>query len=294
VMDLRLYEDPVFNPAWASWGGGEKATPELDQARLGGLGARLVGGLQIAPIKNTQLVAIHYRSTSPELAARIANGITESFIDWGIEDRSVSAGKASNFLGRQIEDLKQELGDKEKTLQAYGRRSDIVSIEPGANPALQQLDALNKDYVQALSARIESEAAYNEALSAPGETVAAGINGTAVAQLRREVQLLEQEYATKSNTYKPDMPVMVELQAKIQNARRNLRSATNDAANQVRQQARAAYQTTRRREEALQAELKRAMDETISYGSASVEYNHLRMDVETRRQIIDELLRRQS
>ena len=294
VMDLRLYEDPVFNPAWASWGGGEKATPELDQARLGGLGARLLGGLQIAPIKNTQLVAIHYRSTSPELAARIANGITESFIDWGIEDRSVSAGKASNFLGRQIEDLKQELSDKEKSLQAYGRRSDIVSIEPGGNPALQQLDALNKDYVQALSARIESEAAYNETLSAPGETVAAGVEGTAVAQLRRELQLLEQEHATKSNTYKPDMPVMVELQAKIQNARRNLRSATNDAANQVRQQARAAYLTTRRREEALQAELKRAMDETISFGSASVEYNNLRMEVETRRQMLDELLRRQS
>jgi capsular exopolysaccharide synthesis family protein len=294
VMDLRLYEDPVFNPSWASWDGGKRATPELDQAQLGGLGGRVLGGLQVVPIKGTQLVAINYRSNSPELASRIANGIADSFIDWGIEDRSLSAGKASNFLGRQIEDLKQELNDKEKTLQAYGRRSDIVSIEPGSNPTLQQLEALNKDYVSALSARIESEANYNETLSSPAETTAAAAEGATVTQLRRDLQLLEQDYASKSNTYKPDMPVMVELEGKIENARRNLRTATNEAAERARRSARAEYLTHKRREDALQAELKRAMDETISFGSAAVEYNNLRMEVETRRQLLDELLRRQS
>ncbi|HXT22268.1 MAG TPA: hypothetical protein VN923_16055, partial [Thermoanaerobaculia bacterium] len=139
VTELRLYEDPIFNPGWASLGGkkrGAAATAELDAAQLGGLGQRLLSGLAVDPIKNTQLVAIHYNSSSPELAARIANGVAESFIDWGIEDRSTSAGKASSFLGKQIEALKQEISDKESQLQAYRRRTDIVAIDPNSNPTL--------------------------------------------------------------------------------------------------------------------------------------------------------------
>src|SRR6185436_10818159 len=117
---------------------------ELDAAQLGGLGGRLLGGLEISPIKNTQLVEIRFRSSSPELATRIANGVADSFIDWGIEDRSTSAGKASSFLGKQIEALKQEIADKEQTLQGYQRRTDIVAADPENSPTLQQFQGLNK------------------------------------------------------------------------------------------------------------------------------------------------------
>ena len=295
VSDLRLYEDPTFNPAWARWGQGEKpATPDLDAAELGGMGQRLQGGLEIAPVKNTQLVQIHYRSNDSELAARVANGVADAFIDWGIETRSESVGKASSFLGRQIEDLKSELADKEATLQAYGRRSDIVAVEPNTNPTLQQLEALNQSYVAAVAARIEKEAAYNEVLSAPGETVADPLSGGLVSQLRADLHRLEQDYATKSNTYKAEMPVMVELRGQIDTARKHLRSVVEEMVAQARQKSRAEYQTVKRQEDALAAELERAREETMNLGSATVQYHNLRMEVETRRQLLDDLLKRQS
>jgi polysaccharide biosynthesis transport protein len=295
VTDLRLYEDPVFNPSWARWGGDEApATPQLDDAALGGMGQRLLGGLEIAPIKGTQLVQIHFRSMSGELAARVANGVADAFIDWGIQTRSESAGKASSFLGRQIEDLKAELGDKEATLQAYGRRSDIVAVDTQTNPTLQQLEALNQSYIAAVAARIEKEAAYNEVLSAPGETVADPMSGGLVSQLRADFQRLEQEYATKSNTYKPEMPVMVELRGRIDQSRQHLRSVVEEMVAQARQKARAEYQTIKRQEDALAAELDRAREETMNLGSATVQYHNLRMEVETRRQLLDDLLRRHS
>lgn len=295
VTDLRLYEDPVFNPAWARWGAGdEPATPDLDQAELGGLGQRLQGGLEVAPIKGTQLVQIHYRSNDRELAARIANGVADAFIDWGIQTRSESAGKASSFLGRQIEDLKQELADKEATLQAYGRRSDIVAVDTQTNPTLQQLEALNQSYVAAVAQRIEREASYNEVLSAPAETIADPLSGGLVSQLRSDLHRLEQEYATKSNTYKAEMPVMVDLRGRIDQARQHLDSVVAEMVAQARQKSRAEYQTIKRQEDALAAELDRAREETISMGSASVQYHNLRMEVETRRQLLDDLLKRQS
>jgi capsular exopolysaccharide synthesis family protein len=296
VTDLRLYEDPVFNPAWSSWGAGHKRVPtlEIDAAQLGGMGARLLGGLEIAPIKNTQLVAINYRSSSPELAARIANGVSQSFIDWGIEDRSTSAGKASSFLGKQIESLKQEISDKESTLQAYSRRSDIVAIDPSTNPTLQRLQALNRDYVAAVSARIEKEAAYNQAVSAPAETTADTLSGGLVSQQRHDLLAMEQDYNAKRSTYKPDMPLMVDLQAKIADAQKRLGSLVGETAQQARRNARAEWDTAKAQENALRAELNKAREETINMGSAAVQYNNLNMEVETQRQLLDNMLKRQS
>jgi succinoglycan biosynthesis transport protein ExoP len=297
VTDLRLYEDPLFNPSWAGWGNASKrrtATPELDAAQLGGMGMRVLGGLEIAPIKNTQLVAINYRSNSPELAARIANGVADSFIDWGIEDRSTTAGKASTFLGKQIESLKQEISDKEGTLQAYSRRSDIVAIDPTTNPTLQQLQAVNKDYIAAVSARIEKEAAYNQAINAPPETMADTLSGGLVTQLRHDLLAMEQDYNSKRSLYKPDMPVMVELQAKIADGQKHMQTLVNETVEQGRRNARTEFETAKRQEDALQAELNRAREQTIKMGSASVQYNNLNMEVETQRQLLDNLLKRQS
>jgi capsular exopolysaccharide synthesis family protein len=295
VTDLRLYEDPIFNPSWASWAGRRRgATPELDAAQLGGLGQRLLGGLEVVPIKNTQLVAINYRSNSPELAARIANGVAQSFIDWGIEDRSTSAGKASSFLGKQIEALKQEIEDKEATLQAYSRRSDIYAIDPSTNPSLQRLQAMNRDYIAAVSARIEKEVAYNQATTAPPETIADTLSGGLVSQQRHDLLLMQQDYNAKRATYKPDMPIMVDLQAKITDGDKRLQSLVAETVAQARRNAKTEYETARRQEGALRAELNRAREETISMGSAAVQYNSLNMEVDTLRQQLDQFLKRQS
>jgi capsular exopolysaccharide synthesis family protein len=296
VTELRLYDDPVFNPGWAGVGGKRRATatPQLDAAQLGGLGARLLGGLEVMPIKNTQLVEIRYRSSSPELASRIANGVADSFIDWGIEDRSTSAGKASTFLGKQIESIKQEIADKEQTLQGYQRRTDIVASNPENSPTLQQLQGLNRDYVSAVSGRIEKEAAYNQSLSAPPETLADSLSGGLVSTQRHDLLVLEQDYNALRAKYKADMPQVVEAKAKLTDARRRLEELVAENVQQARRSARSELERARAQENALRAELNRARNETIDMGSATVQYNALNMEVETQRQLLDELLKRQS
>jgi len=296
VTDLRLYDDPVFNPGAASLRDRRKSggTPELDAASLGGYGSRLLGGLEISPIKNTQLVEIRFHASSPELAARVANGVADAFIDWGIEDRSTSAGKASSFLGKQIEALKQEIADKEQTLQGYQRRSDIVASDPDNSPTLQQFQGLNKDYVSAVSARIEKEAAYNQSLSAPAETLADSLSGGLVSTQRHDILALEQDYNALRAKYKADMPQVLEAKAKLADARKRLDELVAENVQQARRAARSEFERARAQENALRAELARARNETMDMGSATVQYNALNMEVETQRQLLDQMLKRQS
>ncbi len=297
VRELRLAEDPVFNPKQGELvvgGETEEAAATDDERVIGDLAERLLDGLKVKPIRNTRLVEISYQAPTPDLAARVANGVAQAYIDWGIELRSATVGRASGFLSSQIEELKKEIEDKEAELQAYSRSTDIVALDPNSNVVMQRLEALNKDYTAAMSTRIEKEAEYYSLVNAPKDTVADTFSAGLVPQLRRELLLLEQEYAKNLNTYKPEWPAMQELKAKIEKSRQNLEETVDQMVEEARKSAKTAYQTALRRERSLRDELATQKANAMKLNSAAVEYRNLKVEVSTRRQLLDDLLRKQS
>ena len=293
VKNLRLAEDPEFNPGGAAAAKSTR-TAEDDRAMLGQLAGGVMGGLEVNPVKNTQLVELTYTSVKPELAARIANGVADAYIDWGIETRSETAGKASTFLGSQIETIKQEIADKEAQLQAYGKRTDILTLDPGSNVLLQRLEALNKDYIGAVSDRINAEARLNQMESATSESAGDALGGGLVGELRGEQNRLERDYASKLNTYKPEWPAMIELKSQIEKGRQNLNAVIQETIAKEREKARADVQTAQRKEQALAAQLNEIKSQNMQMNSAAVEYNNLKSEVSTRRALLDDIMKKQS
>jgi len=304
VRNLRLAEDPFFNPggrplaSLASFTPGgpvaDSPTAEADLAVVGQLANRLRGGLMVEPVRSTQLVNLTYRSTNPEFAARAVNGFAEAFIDWGIENRSTTAGNASNFLTSQIETLKKEIQDKETQLQAVSRTSDIVELDSGSNVTMQRLEALNKSYSDALRERIEKEARYREVLNSPQEAVAESQSDGLYTDLKRKQLDMERDYEIKLKTFKKDFPTMVELQAAIEKGRQHLAGVAAEMVDKAGKSAYAEYQTALRQEKALEQEMHGLKSEALDESSASVEYHNLSLEVETRRNLLDQVLKAQS
>lgn len=294
VRNMRLWEDPYFNPSRAGLspqGGGSAAADEGLVAYIAGA---VQAGLQVNPIRNTRLAEIGFVARSPVVAARMANAYAEAFIDWGVENRYKSTGRASSFLSSQIEALKQEIQDKDAQLQAFSRRTDIVALDSGSNVALQRLQALNSDFMQATSQRIQAESRFRELSESPPEVLAGALSGGLVDQMRADLARLERDYAIKLSTFKPEWPAMKELKAQIDKTRANLDSVIQETVSKAREQARAEYQTAQRREQSLQAELARQKAEAMKVNAEAVEYNNLLVEVSTRRQLLNELVRRQS
>ncbi|HKV09569.1 MAG TPA: polysaccharide biosynthesis tyrosine autokinase, partial [Thermoanaerobaculia bacterium] len=295
VKNLDLMEDPDFNPgAGARKDSATRPSAEDDEAVLGLLADSIRGGLAVEPVRNTQLVRLTYRSKNPDFAAKAANGFAEAFIDMGVEDRYATAGKASTFLSTQIEALKQEIQEKETQLQAFSRRSDMVPLESNSSVILQRLQSLNSDYTDAKRFRIEKEATYRELMLTPKETIADSLNSGVVGGLRADQLKMEREYATRLKTYKPDWPEMVTLKAEIEKGQQHLDGVIQEMVEKARGSAQAAYQTAQRQEQALQSEIERLKGEAIDQNSATVEFTNLKVEVETRRDLLDELLRKQS
>ena len=296
VKNLDLMNDPAFNPVAGAGAEatGTATTAEADEAALGRLANQLKGGLSVEPVRGTQLVRLSYRSPSPEFSAKAANTFAESFIDMGIADRFASAGKASTFIGSQIETLKQEISDKEAQLQAFSRRTDIVAIEPGTNATLQRMQSLNTALMDAKKERIEREAHYHEAMTAPPEAVADSLAPGVVGGLRTQQLGMEREYETKLKTFKPEWPQMVSLKADIDKGRQHLESVIREMVQKARSTAYADYQSILRQEKSLLTELEAAKKQAIDQSSSAVLYTNLKVEIQTRRELLDEFLRQQS
>lgn len=292
VRNLNLVADPTFNPPRS--GPFSSASGLDDEQVLAALARKLQANLEVKPLRDTRLVEIAYTAPNPELAARIANGVAEAYIDWGVETRFATVGRASSFLASQIEALKREIQEKEAQLQAYSRRTDIVALDPNSNVTLQRLEGLNKDYVEAVSQRIQKEARYKELMGSQEEAVADLVSGGLVGQLRAEQLKLERDYATKLNTFKPDWPAMQELKARIDKGRQHLEKVIQETVSNAREQAKAEYQAALRREQSLAQELAKQKAEAMQLNSVAVEYNNLKVEVSTRRSLLDELLRKQA
>ncbi|HRC84100.1 MAG TPA: polysaccharide biosynthesis tyrosine autokinase [Thermoanaerobaculia bacterium] len=296
VKNLRLAENAELAAQSSTRASAGHVTAAEDEAQLGALASGLLGGLEVTPIANTQLVVIAYRSRDARMAAAVANGFAEAFIDWGIESRSETVGKASGFLTQQIEEVKAAIAKTEQSLQSVSRSSNLVSGENErvTSVTLERMSAMNESYSAAQNERISREARYNEVMRTAPSAIADGQPSERFGQLKNDLAALEREYDSKLKTFKPEFPAMVELKAKIERQRQSVESARNELVAQARERARADYQEALHKEQRLAGEISALKEQNLRENSASVEYANLAAELANKRNLLNDLLAKQS
>jgi len=75
--------------------------------------------LAVSPIRGSRLVAVGYDNPNPVVAARIANGFAENFIQANLDRKFESSSYARRFLEERIAQTKERLESAERQLVAY-------------------------------------------------------------------------------------------------------------------------------------------------------------------------------
>lgn len=288
VRRLRLLENPKLNPHLAS---GKAAATEEQTIQLA---RQIQGRIKVEPVRGTNLVELSFVGPSPRLAADVANAAATAYLEWTREGRVQTAGQATEFLKDQISEVRTELEAKQNLLLAYGRQKDIVSSDPRANAPLQNLESLNSDYAAAVADRVAKEARFRQFESQPLRVAANSASNGLVAQLAAEQDRLERDYAEKLNLFKPEWPAMQQLKSQIDRGREHLDSVMRDAAEKAREAARAEYQTALRREQSLKELLQSQKSEVMTSNGNTLAYGNLRVEVEAKRALLDNLLQREA
>ena len=228
-------------------------------------------------------------------AARIANGVADSYVTSNLERRYGATAYARNFLKERLEELKLKLEESEKALVAYAEEKELIGDvkaiskdgkESGQSLADSDLAALNAALQGVVAERIHAQELWEQADSSKELGLPQILEDGAIKALRAQRATLMVDYQNKLSTFKPDYPDMLRLKAQINQIDQEIKSA----ADVIKQSLKAHY------ESALQQEvlLKKKMDETkrgvLATRNKEIQYNILKREADTNRTLYDGLL----
>ena len=245
------------------------------------------GGLSVEPVRNSRLVRINYDSPSPEFSARVANAIAEGFIASGLERRFGASSYAKTYLEDQLKLTKAKLEESERKLVSFAQQEGLVSTgENGQSLATQNLTQLNAALANAQDQRIRAQARWRQASS--GAMPADMIGNSNIRPLQQQRAQLQGQYQLKLQTFKPDYPDMQQLKGQIDELDRQI-AAENGS---VRASVRAEYEAAAAQERMLMGQIATLRTEALDVDGRSIQYNILKREVDTNRELYDGLLQR--
>ncbi len=258
----------------------------------------VAGGLKVDAPEEGQIIRFSYTAAAPGLAAEVANGVAEAFINTGLQRRFEASAYARRFLEQQIARTRVDLEQSERRLVDYAQREGIITLGAGSLPdgrtgdgaSLQgeSLAALNQALAQATAQRVAAEGAYRSArMSGP----TAEVNSSTQA-LRQAKAGLEADYQDKLTLMKPEHPDMLSLRGRIDELGRQIARETAQVAGGRANSLAQAYRAALSAERALQSRVSALKGSVLDLRGRSVRYNILQREVDTNRGLYDALLQR--
>lgn len=246
-------------------------------------------GLTIEPVRNSRLVKLNFDSPDPVLAAGVTNAVAENFIAVNLERRFDANSYAKNFLEQRIKQVKSKLEETERAQVEFARDKEIFSTDKdGGTTSAQNLQEFNAALSKAQQERIKAESAYRQIQASKSGQLPQGLENDLIQQLKENKAKLEAEYQNNLKQFKPGYPKMLELAAQIAEVKAQVATETENARNAVI----ATYEAAKVQENLLKEMLASSKNEMLDLQTRSIQYNIIKREADTNRQLYDGLLQR--
>jgi capsular exopolysaccharide synthesis family protein len=251
----------------------------------------LLARLTVAPVPDSRLVRIYYDSPNPREAAAVANAVADNFVNMTLERRYNASGYAKKFLEERIQQVRANLEDSERRLVDYARERGIVDFDDRLGSLRQTFNALNSALVQAQTERIEFESVYAQSQKG-GPSSLRVLENEAIQALKARKGELELAYQDNLKVYKPGYSKMRQLRGQIAELDEQIQNEIAAVAQTVDAAARADYAAKVDEEAKLQARVREVKSEILDLQNRSTDYQALKREVVTNRELYDGLLQR--
>ncbi|MCD9186414.1 MAG: polysaccharide biosynthesis tyrosine autokinase [Pyrinomonadaceae bacterium] len=154
-------------------------------------------GLRVEQRERTNLVTLSVTSTNPELAARVANKVAETFIKQDEERELQGTKQAVNELSKSIDQLKGTIAEQELQLINLLRSSNLPLQDKGSELRNNVLTTVYGQYQEARNERLKIEARYNTAVAANNRGEGANIPDLTESEIYRDTKRLSIERKAK-------------------------------------------------------------------------------------------------
>lgn len=250
--------------------------------------------LTVTPVRGTQLVDISFQSSDPKLAASVANAVGQVYIDSQMRAKMGITQQASSWLNTRLSQLRIQLDKSEERLQAYREAQKLVDIEGIAGLVTQELEQVSQ---QLISARAEQNKlrSINRVINEYGNnnidllgSMPEITSHMVVQDVKREVILVERKLGELSEVYGPKHPKIVSVKSELATVKANLNKQIKSLITGIEKELNRVTSTVAAREADL-------LDIRVQYQDITrkeTQYNQLKREVETNRNIFNTFLSR--
>src|SRR5579872_1126440 len=244
--------------------------------------------LKVTRPPNTYILLISYQSPDKRLAADVANGIAQSYLQHSYTIRYLASAGLSQFMEKQLEELHAKMELSSAALAQFERELNVINPEEKTNIISARLLQLNEEYTSAQSDRVRKEAAYTSIRSGSMEAAQVSTQGEALKKLTETLNGAQQKFAEVKTHYGANHPEFKRAQTAVTEVERQLQSTKDSIAQRVEIEYRGAMD----REQMLQKAVVDTKAEFDRLNARSFEYQTVKREAEGDKKLYEDLIRK--
>jgi polysaccharide biosynthesis transport protein len=245
-------------------------------------------GLRVQAVPKTELIEVRFRALDPKLAASVANAVTSAYIERTFRTRYEATVQASDWLSKQLDDLKKNVESSQQRFTEYQKKSGIIGTDETHNIFIVQLEELNKQMAGAKGERILREARYRVAVSGNPELIADVAPTSTLAILRAQQADLKNQYAQLTAKYGNAYPRVEQVSTQLNQVEGSITTQVTEIRDKFQNEYRAALET----ELGLNTELEKQKQQAYKMNDAGIEFAILKRDFESSRDLYEDLMKK--
>lgn len=249
--------------------------------------------VEVRPIRSSRLVEISFVHPDPKMAALVVNTLAEEFIKQHFETKYETTEKASEFLQHQLRILKVKVEKAEEELVRYASQHDILNLdEKEKNVIRQRLEDLNEQLTKVEAQLFARKARFRALQAASSSEFPEGLKTPVIEKLENRLFELEQQLANLRARFDENWPQVIQTKQEIAQVQEQLKREKEATVAQAVRQARLEFEGVQAEFEMLSSAMDRQKNLANRLNEASIQYNILKRDVDTNKQLYQGLLQR--
>ncbi len=259
--------------------------------RLAPFVSMVAGGLQAEQVKDTRTLKVTFTHTDPAIAAAVANGVAQDFIDKTFEGKTEKFTSASKWLDTTTREFMAKVQRAEQELADYSKIHNIFSTDgKGETLTTDKLSRLHDQATRIETERLLKQSVYEEVKAGRVTGLPVAFSDAKLSALQGKLEELEATAEKLDLKYGPDHPDVVLTKLQIKTTKAQLESSRKALEDKLK----AEYELALRDEKSLKVALGQAKGEAVQQNQDAIQYNILKQEVDTAKAMYTDFLQKTS
>jgi succinoglycan biosynthesis transport protein ExoP len=245
--------------------------------------------LKVRTSPPTRIVRITFDAPDPQLSADFPNALTNEYLNQSIELRLADSKNTSEWLSKQLADLKDRLHQAEDRRENYMRSAGLMFLaDEKGSVAEERLRQLQDELSKAQADRISRQSEHEIAAAGNLESIPRVLDSIGLGEKQQKLTALRGQLAELSHVLTPQHYKIQRLNAQIDELEGEIKKGRQTILARIEKE----DEQARRREKLLEAACADQRKVVSDQTQKAVQYDLLKHEADTYRSLYDGMLQR--